>query len=192
MLTQLNNSLLFTDLSGTEIKSKRNKHTCRYTHVRWLSQCVFCSASQSDSYTHQTVISERQTCHTHASTSDRWHEDCLNTEIWIAAFTEGGFKENSLLKQIHCMQPLAQCSNSTLIMVALSPTDTFTYRRTNIHAHKCTVMQRESSQTGQIFSPHLTFVGCTVTPNSNVWGVCVSGSPLLDLWLPFSHSLLNL
>ncbi len=85
-------------------------------------------------HTHQTVILERQTCHTRFKVwSLTWgwftHWNMNSSLHW------GGFKENSLLKQIHCMQPLAQWSNSPIIMVALSPTDMFTYRHTNIHAH---------------------------------------------------------
>lgn len=114
-----------------QVKSKRNKHwfapTCSDFHR------ASCSASQSDSYTHQTVILERQTCHTRFKVwSLTWgwltHRNMNSSLHW------GGFKENARLKQIHCMQPLAQCSNSTLITLALSPTDMFTYRHPNINA----------------------------------------------------------
>lgn len=78
-----------------------------------------CTHFHSDSYTHQTVILARKPCHTGILTHDG-----LYTEIWIAAFTEVDSKKKAPLKLIHCSQPLAQRSNSSL-----SPGHMFTQRR---------------------------------------------------------------
>ena len=138
LLTQLNVSSLLTDLLSQESKWNQRegnthmlKHTCAVTSI----QRVFCPWFM---HTHQTVISERQTCHARfkvRSLTRGWFtRRNMNSSLHSGWFNE----KNSLLKQIHCVQPPAQCPNSTLIMVALSPTRMFTYRPTNIHAHKCT------------------------------------------------------
>lgn len=121
---------------------------------------------------------------THTSKSDHWHEDCLNTKIWIAAFIEVDSKK----KQPLCSNRSTACSRLLNALIqfnhnhgcTLSPTDMFTYRYTNIHS---AFMQRESSETGKIVTPHL----CGLQSDSKLQCVrCASIFPLLDLSLSFS------
>lgn len=104
------------------------------TLVQWLPQCLLLPFTEWFIHTLNCDLGKANLSHT-LKDLHHWHEDGLHTGIWIAAFIEVDSKKNSLLKQIHCMQPLAQCSNSTLIKVALSLTDMFTYRHPNINAH---------------------------------------------------------
>lgn len=81
-------------ISQIETNTRADTYMC--TLMKWLSQCVFCSASQGDSHTHThtKLWSWKVKPVTHASKSDHWHEDCLNRNM-NRSLHWGGFKENS-------------------------------------------------------------------------------------------------
>lgn len=97
--------------------------------------------------------------------------------------------KNSLLRQMHRMQSLDQCSNSTLIKVVLSTTDMFTYKHPSINAYIHSSAHGNSHKLARcsIISSPLCAAQCSKLPTCEA---CVSfSSPWLLSPLSLSHLL---